>query len=168
MDNEVLITTRHLVKQYPIGGRKFTALEDINLSIERGEFTGLVGPSGSGKTTLLNIIGALDDPTEGHAVVIGQDTRVLSHKQAAKLRSEHLGFIFQTYNLLPVYNVFENVEFPLLLLRMSDAERRKLVMQALEWRSHAPAWERECWTLRVHCRRAASRPFRRRSVGTRT
>lgn len=133
MKNGALITTQHLVKRYPIGGREFTALKDINLTIDKGEFTGLVGPSGSGKTTLLNIIGALDDPTDGRTLVLGQDVKTLTHKQAAKLRSDHLGFIFQTYNLLPVYTVFENVEFPLLLLGMSDSERREAVMQALEW-----------------------------------
>ncbi|MBD3304824.1 ATP-binding cassette domain-containing protein [candidate division KSB3 bacterium] len=133
MQAATLITTHHLVKHYPIGGRQFTALKDINVAIQKGEFTGLVGPSGSGKTTLLNIIGALDDPSEGDAIVIGQDTGALSHKQAARLRSEHLGFIFQTYNLLPVYTVFENVEFPLLLLGMSDTARKQAVMQALEW-----------------------------------
>jgi putative ABC transport system ATP-binding protein len=133
MQNNILITTQHVVKIFPIGWRKFTALKDINVTFTKGEFTGIVGPSGSGKTTLLNIIGALDDPTEGTAVVMGQDTKQLSHKQAARLRSEHLGFIFQTYNLLPVYTVFENVELPLLLLGMTTEERRKLVMQALEW-----------------------------------
>lgn len=133
MNNGMLITTQGLVKRYPIGGREFTALKDINVNIGKGEFTGLVGPSGSGKTTLLNIIGALDDPTDGRTVVLGQDVKTLSHKQAAKLRSDHLGFIFQTYNLLPVYTVFENVEFPLLLLGMSDGDRRQAVMQALEW-----------------------------------
>jgi putative ABC transport system ATP-binding protein len=133
MKNGALITIQHLVKRYPIGGREFTALKDINLTIGKGEFTGLVGPSGSGKTTLLNIIGALDDPTDGRTLVLGQDVKTLTHRQAAKLRSDHLGFIFQTYNLLPVYTVFENVEFPLLLLGMSDSERREAVMQALEW-----------------------------------
>ena len=133
MVNGALITTEHLIKTFPIGGGQFTALKDINLKIDRGEFTGLVGPSGSGKTTLLNIIGALDNPSEGSAVVIGRDTKNLSHKQAARLRSEHLGFIFQTYNLLPVYTVFENVEFPLLLLNMTTEKRKRAVMQALEW-----------------------------------
>ncbi len=133
MENVALITTKHLVKQYPIGGRKFTALNDVNLSFNVGEFTGIVGPSGSGKTTLLNIIGALDNPTEGSAVVMGKDTGKLSHKQSARLRSEYLGFIFQTYNLLPVYTVFENVEFPLLLLGMNTSDRKDAVMQALEW-----------------------------------
>ncbi len=133
MKNTALITVQHLVKRYPIGGRKFTALKDISLIIDTGEFTGLVGPSGSGKTTLLNILGALDDPTEGTTTVIGQNVKTLNHKQAAKLRRDHLGFIFQTYNLLPVYTVYENVEFPLLLLGMSDSERRQAVMQSLEW-----------------------------------
>ncbi len=133
MENNTVITVQDLVKRYPIGGREFTALKGINLTIKLGEFTGLVGPSGSGKTTLLNIIGALDNPTEGNAVVLGQDTKTLSHRQAARLRSEHLGFIFQTYNLLPVYTVFENVEFPLLLLGMTNSERKQAVIQALEW-----------------------------------
>ncbi|MBW1710442.1 MAG: ABC transporter ATP-binding protein [Deltaproteobacteria bacterium] len=133
MGDGALITTKNLVKQYPIGGRKFTALKNINLTFETGEFTGLVGPSGSGKTTLLNIIGALDNPTEGHVIVMGQDTRELKHRQAARLRTEHLGFVFQTFNLLPVYTVFENVEFPLLLLEMSGADRKKAVLKALEW-----------------------------------
>ena len=133
MDNHRLITTEHLVKQYPMGGHFFTALDDINLIIKAGEFTGLVGPSGSGKTTLLNIFGALDHPTKGVALVMDKDTKTLTHKQAAHLRSVHLGFIFQTYNLLPVYTVYENVEFPLLLLNMSGEERKTAVMQALEW-----------------------------------
>ena len=133
MKNGALITTQHLVKQFPIGGRKFTALNDINLTFNTGEFSGLVGPSGSGKTTLLNIIGALDNPTGGSAVVMGKDTGKLSHRQSARLRNEYLGFIFQTYNLLPVYDVFENVEFPLLLQKMNASDRRNAVMQALEW-----------------------------------
>jgi len=133
MENGTLIETRHLVKQFPIGGRKFTALNDINLTFKTGEFCGLVGPSGSGKTTLLNIIGALDNPTEGSAVVMGKDTGKLSHRESAKLRNEHLGFIFQTYNLLPVYTVYENVEFPLLLQGLSSSGRKEAVMQALEW-----------------------------------
>jgi putative ABC transport system ATP-binding protein len=133
MRNGKLIETIDLVKQFPVGGRKFTALSDVDLVVERGEFLGLVGPSGSGKTTLLNIIGALDKPTSGRAVVLGMDTSSLSHKESARLRSEHLGFIFQTYNLLPVYTVFENVEFPLLLLGMQEKKRRDMVMSALEW-----------------------------------
>jgi putative ABC transport system ATP-binding protein len=133
MEDPILIATEGLVKQYPMGNHIFTALNDINIAFKSREFTGLVGPSGSGKTTLLNIIGALDSPSKGHVRVMGQDTATLSHKQAARLRSVYLGFIFQTYNLLPVYTVYENVEFPLLLLDMPATRRKKAVFQALEW-----------------------------------
>ena len=133
MKNNAVIETQHLVKQFPIGGRRFTALNDVNLTFGKGEFTGVVGPSGSGKTTLLNIIGSLDAPSEGKAIVLGQSIGDLSHRGAARLRNEHFGFIFQTYNLFPVYSVFENVEFPLLLLNMSAADRRQAVFDALKW-----------------------------------
>ena len=133
MQNSKIITTAGLVKRFPVGGGEFTALNDINLSFGKGEFAGLVGPSGSGKTTLLNIFGSLDTPSEGNAVVLGRSIGDLTHKEAARLRNENLGFIFQTYNLLPVYTVYENVEFPLLLLDTSAEERRKSVLDALEW-----------------------------------
>jgi putative ABC transport system ATP-binding protein len=133
MKNGHLIHLTGLGKDYPAGRGTFTALSDVNLSIDRGEFVGFVGPSGSGKTTLLNLIGALDFPTAGQVRVIGRDTGALSHREAARLRSEHLGFIFQTYNLLPVYTVYENVEFPLLLLGMDQVARKKAVLDALEW-----------------------------------
>jgi putative ABC transport system ATP-binding protein len=133
MTGGALITTTNLVKCYPAGRGSFTALRDINLSFNTGEFVGFVGPSGSGKTTLLNLIGALDSPTEGRVTVLGHDTRTLGSRGAARLRSQHLGFIFQTYNLLPVYTVYENVEFPLLLVQMPARSRRKAVTEALEW-----------------------------------
>jgi putative ABC transport system ATP-binding protein len=133
MNGSALITTMNLVKRYPVGRGAFTALDDINISIDTGEFLGFVGPSGSGKTTLLNLIGALDSPTEGRVTVLGTDTAELGNRRAARLRNEHLGFIFQTYNLLPVYTVYENVEFPLLLLGMSSQDRKRAVMEALEW-----------------------------------
>jgi len=128
-----IIEIKNLTKRFPIGKGHFTALSDVSLSFGKGEFAGFVGPSGSGKTTLLNIIGSLDTPSEGSAVVMGKSIAELTHKQAALLRNKHIGFIFQTYNLLPVYNVFENVEFSLLLQKMSRSERKKAVMQALEW-----------------------------------
>jgi len=128
-----LVTLEKVVKRFPIGGRKFTALNEVSLTFEKGEFCGFIGPSGSGKTTLLNVIGSLDSPTEGSADVMGKKIEKLSEKDAADLRSKHMGFIFQTYNLLPVYTVYENVEFPLLLLHMSHAERKKKVMDALNW-----------------------------------
>ncbi|MCF7811418.1 ABC transporter ATP-binding protein [bacterium] len=133
MENNYLIKTENLTKQYPIGLQKFTALEDINLTFQKGEFAGLVGPSGSGKTTLLNILGSLDSPTSGLALVMDKNVGELSHSESAHLRNEHLGFIFQTYNLLPVYTVYENVEFPLLLLKMNGRDRKDKIMQALEW-----------------------------------
>jgi putative ABC transport system ATP-binding protein len=128
-----IITTTSLIKDYSSGSNSFRALNDVNISIAKGEFTGLVGPSGSGKTTLLNILGALDNPTSGEAVVLGNKVSTLRHKEAANLRNHSIGFIFQTYNLLPVYTVFENVEFPLLLLKWEKGKREEAVMRALQW-----------------------------------
>jgi putative ABC transport system ATP-binding protein len=133
MENSSIIKIERLVKRFPVGKAEFTALNDISISIGQGEFSGMVGPSGSGKTTLLNIIGSLDSPTEGEVSVLGLSISSLSHKQSAKLRNLHIGFIFQTFNLLPVYTVYENVEFALLLQNLSGAERRKAVMDALDW-----------------------------------
>jgi len=133
MENSPIIKIEHLVKRFPVGKTDFTALKDISLSFGTGEFTGLVGPSGSGKTTLLNIIGSLDSPSEGEVKVLGKSISELTHKQSASLRNRHIGFIFQTYNLLPVYTVYENVEFALLLQSLSASARKKAVMDALEW-----------------------------------
>jgi putative ABC transport system ATP-binding protein len=133
MENSSIIRIEKLVKRFPVGRNEFTALNGISIDFGAGEFAGLVGPSGSGKTTLLNIIGSLDSPSEGEVFVLGNSTSLLSHKQSAKLRNIHIGFIFQTFNLLPVYNVYENVEFALLLQKLSGSERRKAVMDALEW-----------------------------------
>jgi putative ABC transport system ATP-binding protein len=133
MQNSEIIKIENLTKRYHMGDGDFSALHDINLSFIKGEFTGLVGPSGSGKTTLLNILGSLDNPTEGSAIVLGNSVSKLTHKQSALLRNYHIGFIFQTYNLLPVYTVFENVEFALLLQKHSISDRQKAVMEALEW-----------------------------------
>ena len=133
MEKDLIIQTEKLTKSFPMGKSQFTALNGIDLQVGAGEFAGLIGPSGSGKTTLLNIIGSLDTPSTGSAKVLGQSISDLTSRQAARLRKENLGFIFQSYNLLAVHTVFENVEFPLLLLSFSAAERRKLVMDALEW-----------------------------------
>ncbi len=130
---ENIITIEHVTKRYPVGEGEFTALNDVNIQFRKGEFAGIVGPSGSGKTTLLNIIGSLDSPTEGKAVVMGKNISELNHKDSALLRNLHLGFIFQVYNLLPVYTVFENVEFALLLQNKTVTERKKAVMESLEW-----------------------------------
>lgn len=133
MDKETIISIENVTKRFPVGEGEFTALSNIDLRVSKGEFAGLVGPSGSGKTTLLNIIGSLDRPTEGKAMVMNKNISTLSHKESAHLRNMSLGFIFQVYNLLPVYTVFENVEFSLLLQDKSKAERKKAVMEALEW-----------------------------------
>jgi putative ABC transport system ATP-binding protein len=133
MENSALIKTEDLVKVYPMGQTEIVALDHVSLSFRKGEFAGLVGPSGSGKTTLLNIIGSLDNPTRGSAEVLGKRVENLTHKQSAELRNRHIGFIFQTFNLLPVYTAYENVEFPLLLLHLPAEERKKAVMDALEW-----------------------------------
>ena len=133
MQNNSIIRIKELTKSFPAGKTNFLALRGIDLSLGTGEFTGLIGPSGSGKTTLLNIVGSLDTPTSGEAWVLEQSIGKLTAKQAAQLRKEKLGFIFQSYNLLAVHTVFENVEFPLLLLKMGAAERKKMVMDSLEW-----------------------------------
>jgi putative ABC transport system ATP-binding protein len=133
MENSILIKTVDLTKVYPMGGQSITALDSVSLTFRKGEFAGLVGPSGSGKTTLLNILGSLDAPTKGSAEVLGEKVETLSHKKAAALRNRHIGFIFQTFNLLPVYTAYENVEFPLLLLGLPPAARKKAVMDALDW-----------------------------------
>lgn len=133
MQNSALIKTENLDKIYPLGLTNLKALDGINLSVMKGEFLGLVGPSGSGKTTLLNIIGSLDALSNGTAEVLGRKIESLSHKEAASLRNIHMGFIFQTFNLLPVYTVYENVEFPLLLQRVEPTRRKQLVEEALAW-----------------------------------
>lgn len=132
MTETPLIVTKDLKKIYPMGSHELEALAGVNLTFARGEFAGLVGPSGSGKTTLLNILGSLDVPTKGSAVVMGRAIETLSHKEAADLRNRHIGFIFQTFNLLPVYSVYENVEFALLLLGDPPAMRRRKVLAALD------------------------------------
>jgi len=133
MENSTIIRIKNLVKKFPVGKGEFTALNGVEMTVNKGEFAGLIGPSGSGKTTLLNIIGSLDIPSSGEAIVLGNPVGTLSAKEAAHLRKVNLGFIFQTFNLLAVHTVFENVEFPLLLLKYGSAERRKMVMDALEW-----------------------------------
>ena len=133
MENNTVIAIKNLVKQFPVGGCFFTALKGINLTLEKGEFTGLVGPSGSGKTTLLNIIGGLDSASKGQVNVLDHSLDNTTHNERARLRRKYMGFIFQSYNLLPVYTVFENVELPLILNKVNPNERAKKVNQAIEW-----------------------------------
>ena len=128
----IVVSIANLLKQFPVGGDFFTALKDVNLTLNEGEFIGLIGPSGSGKTTLLNVIGGLDSPTKGSVHVLGHSIDNTSHNERASLRRKHMGFIFQSYNLLPVYTVFENVELPLILNNVDPNEREKLVSEAIE------------------------------------
>ena len=109
-----------LKREFVMGSETVRALKGVSFTVEAGEFVTIMGSSGSGKTTLLNIIGTLDVPSDGEVVVLGKSVGKLTPKEAAQLRKEELGFIFQNYNLLPVYTVFENVEFPLLLLNMNS------------------------------------------------
>ncbi|MBT3665833.1 ABC transporter ATP-binding protein [bacterium] len=133
METKNVINIKNLVKRFPVGKDYFTALQNVNLKLTEGEFIGLVGPSGSGKTTLLNIIGGLDSATEGSVSVLGNSMDNTSHNERAIIRRKYMGFIFQSYNLLPVYSVFENVELPLILNNIEKSEREKKVSQAIEW-----------------------------------
>ena len=132
MNKEKIIEIKSLVKKFPIGGDFFTALNDINLSVCEGEFSGLVGPSGSGKTTLLNIIGGLDSPTLGQVRILNNLINETSHEDRALIRRKNMGFIFQNYNLLPVYSVYENVELPLILNKIDKNKRKDMVINAVE------------------------------------
>ena len=127
-----LLEVRNLSKVYYRDSQQIPVFEDIDLSIEAGEFLALMGPSGSGKTTLLNLIAGLDTPTTGEIVVGGENIAAMSRRQLAAWRSRHVGFIFQLYNLLPVLTAYQNVELPLLLTSLSKRDRREHVMTALE------------------------------------
>ena len=121
-----IVNIQNAIKDYPLGKTTVRALHGITLMIGKGEFTAIAGPSGSGKTTLLNLIGCVDTPTEGVVEVAGSNVASLNESDRTKLRLEHLGFIFQSFNLIPVLTVFQNVEFPLLLQKKWSAEERKL------------------------------------------
>jgi len=120
-----LVTADHLEKTYRIGEISIKAIRDVNFTIEPASFVAFVGPSGSGKSTLLNMIGCLDPPTMGYLQVAGQDIANMDRKQAARFRGEHIGFVFQDFNLIPVLTVFENVEYPLLMVQNRPAQKRK-------------------------------------------
>ncbi|EGJ50939.1 ABC transporter ATP-binding protein [Desulfocurvibacter africanus] len=128
-----LIELSDISKSYTIGHVSQQALTHITISIDQGKLVTFVGPSGSGKTTLLNIIGCMDKPTQGEVRVAGTRVDTLDRRQAAKFRGEHLGFIFQSFNLIPVLSVYENVEYPLLMIkRVSATEREARVWRVLE------------------------------------
>ena len=125
--NETLITLERVSKVYQVGEENFTALNDVSLKVEKGAFMSFVGPSGSGKTTLLNLIGGLDRPTTGKVFFKVASLESMSREQLAAYRRENFGFIFQTYNLLPVYSVYENILFPLLLNGLKESHVRERV-----------------------------------------
>jgi putative ABC transport system ATP-binding protein len=123
---------RNVSKRFSRDGFEVVALERVNLDIHEGDFFALMGPSGSGKSTLLNLLAGIDRTTEGEVEVLGTQLARLSESQMATWRNSHIGYIFQTFNLVPVLTAFENVELPLLLTKLSKAQRRKNVETALE------------------------------------
>ena len=126
-----VVEIRNLDKKYYRGEEEIDVLRGLNLDVDAGEFIAFMGPSGSGKTTLLNLIGGLDTPTAGSVRIGGEEISSLSGRKLASWRARHIGFIFQMYNLIPVLTAFQNVQLPLLLTRLSKAERRKHVEAAL-------------------------------------
>ncbi len=128
-----LVTAENLEKIYQAGEITVHAIRGVSFTIEPASFVSFVGPSGSGKSTLLNMIGCLDPPTKGSLQVAGQDISRLDRKKAARFRGEHIGFVFQDFNLIPVLTVFENVEYPLLMVQnWSKQERKKRVQDLLD------------------------------------
>ena len=126
--NNNLISVKGVSKVFKVGEENFTALRDINLEIDTGSFMSFVGPSGSGKTTILNLIGGLDVPTTGNIFFKNTKLSAMNRNQMAQYRRKNIGFIFQTYNLFPVYSVYENILFPLLLNGSKEKDARERVM----------------------------------------
>jgi len=126
-----LIELRNVTKTFTSGAESVTPVDDLDFDVERGEFVCLMGPSGSGKTTLLHLLAGIDRPTEGSVVVDGERVHELAPSQLARWRTRTVGYVFQQYNLIPVLTAFENVEVPLLLLKMSKADRNQRIATAL-------------------------------------
>jgi len=132
MSEQNVVSIRHLSKIYQQGEINVIALNDISLDIKTGEYLTLMGPSGSGKSTLLHIIAGIDRPSEGECIVQEVDVARLNESELADWRNQNVGFVFQTFNLIPVLTAYENVELPLLLTRLDRRQRRKQVNTALE------------------------------------
>jgi len=130
--NEAVIETHQLNKEFVRDGFHVVALKDIDITINKGEFVALMGPSGSGKSTLLHLIAAMDRPTSGEIRVLGEDLRQLSDRGVARWRNAHVGFIFQSFNLIPVMSAIENVELPLKLTNLKKKEQREHAATALK------------------------------------
>ncbi len=131
-NNKSLITTKGLKKFYYTDEIETTALNNVNLDIKEGEFVAIMGPSGCGKSTLLNIIGLLDNPSEGEFYFYEEEVSKYSERQRAELRKRNIGFVFQSFNLIDELTVYENVELPLIYLKYPSAERKKRVEEVLE------------------------------------
>lgn len=126
-----VVDVTNVTKQFSKGGHTITPLNEASLQMERGDFVSLMGTSGSGKSTLLNLVAGIDRPTSGTISVAGQEISGLSRSRLARWRAEHVGYIFQTHNLIPVLTAYENIELPLLLLPLSKADRHRRVEVAL-------------------------------------
>ncbi len=129
---ETIVSTRRLSKEYVRDEFHVIALDEVNIDIHRGDFIALMGPSGSGKSTLLHLIAAMDKPTDGDIEVLGSNLRQMNDKQIAHWRNEHIGFIFQSFNLIPVLTALENVELPLKLTKLKKKERIEHAETALK------------------------------------
>ena len=134
-DENIIIETENLTKIYGIGDAQVRALDGVSLQIKENEFVAIMGPSGSGKSTLMNIIGCLDRPTEGHYFLAGDDVSDMNKTQLANVRNQHIGFVFQSYNLLAQTSAFENVMLPLLYKRngkMTDEQQKGKALEVLD------------------------------------
>lgn len=127
-----MVEVEQVVKRYRLGQREVLALKGVSVQFDVGAFVAIVGPSGSGKSTLLHLIGCLDVPTSGYVKILNQRTDTLSDRRQATLRNQFLGFIFQSFNLIPVLTAFENIEYPLLLQGVAKAERKQRIYALLE------------------------------------
>ncbi len=128
-----MISNEHVKKIYKMGEIELTVIKDLNLEISHGEFVAIVGPSGSGKSTVLNLLGCLDKPSEGKVMIDGIDVTKLDTTALANFRGEKIGFIFQSFNLIPVLSVYENIEYPLIMIQnLSKEEREKRIIQLLK------------------------------------
>ncbi len=128
-----MISNKHVKKVYKMGEVDLTVIKDLNLEIEHGEFVAIVGPSGSGKSTVLNLLGCLDKPSDGKIMIDGVDVTKLDATALANFRGKNIGFIFQSFNLIPVLSVYENIEYPLIMIQnLPKDEREKRIMQLLE------------------------------------
>src|SRR5436189_1056001 len=139
-ENSMLVEAKNLTKEYTLGRTVVPALRGVSLDIRKGAFAVLAGPSGSGKSTLLNLLGCLDHPTTGSIHIAGQDVSRLADAELSAFRAKRLGFIFQSFNLVPVLSCYENVEYPLRLNRVprSEAKQRTLAMlEAVGLANHA-------------------------------